>query len=298
MASGSIGRQVQTSWAMVAGSCFSIALLHAMLLTPCDVLVRNMGNVQGVACGVTKYVDDLTITLQGSVRSVGAAVWTAFDEVKTSFSGLGWALSLNKETAQGKTVAIATNSALAEELQKPAKRRGVRVVKHARGLGVDLSARGSRARASVQVKRVRAVKARKARIRWAKKHGGETRKVGRGGLTPQAAYGMKCLIATPQEREKVRAAVNFTEVGKTHSCSRTLRLAAGGLDPAHDMVAAPLFTWACAMWEHGVIPKVRHAWLRHHGTSSWEEVRGPAASVSMIAQEIGWRWPEPGVFYT
>ena len=63
VAEGSFGRRVQTSWAMVAGSCFSIALLHAMMLTPCDPLVRNMGNIQGVQLGVTKYVDDLTITV-------------------------------------------------------------------------------------------------------------------------------------------------------------------------------------------------------------------------------------------
>jgi len=115
------------------------------------------------------------------------------------------------------------------------------VVKHARGLGVDLSARGSKARTAVQTKRVRAVKARKVKILWAKNNGGETRKSGREGLTPQAAYGMKCLVATPQERDKIRAAVNLTEVGRTHSCSRTLRLAAGRLDPARDMMAAPLF---------------------------------------------------------
>ena len=298
VAEGSFGRRVQTSWAMVAGSCFSIALLHAMMLTPCDTLVRNMGNLQGVQVGVMKYVDDLTITVEGPLRLCRDAVWKAFDEVKTRFSDLGWALSLNKETAQGKTVALTTNTALAEMLQKPAGRRGVRVVQHARGLGVDLSARGSRVRASVQVKRVRAVNARKAKIRLAKKHGGETRKVGRGGLTPQATYGMKCLMATPQERAKVRAAVNFTEVGKTHSCSRALRLAAGGLEPTHDMLSAPLFMWACVVWEHGVVPKARLAWLRHRDTTSWEEVRGPAASVSMITQELGWRWPDPGVFYT
>ena len=128
IASGSYGRRVQTSWAMVAGSCFSIALLHAMLLTPCDTLVRNMGNVQGVTGGVTKYVDDLTITVQGTVQSVSGAVWRAFDEVRGAFQQLGWALSLSKRDAPGKTVVIATNAALREELRRPACKRGVRVV--------------------------------------------------------------------------------------------------------------------------------------------------------------------------
>ena len=116
VASGSFGRQIQTSWAMVAGSCFSIALLHAMLLTPCDTLIRNMGGIQGATVGVTKYVDDLTVTVQGTVQTCSAAVWRAFDEIKAGFGDLGWQLSLNNKTAKGKTVVLATNSALNEAL--------------------------------------------------------------------------------------------------------------------------------------------------------------------------------------
>ena len=88
----------------------------------------------------------------------------------------------------------------------------------------------------------------------------------------------------------------MTETGKTHSCSRTLRLAVGGLDPVPDMVAAPFFKWACAVWERGVSPALRHAWIRHHATDNWDAVRGPATSVGILAREIGWQWPHPGVF--
>ena len=235
---------------MVAGLCFSIALLHAMLITPCDTLVRNMGNLQGVVGGVTKYVDDLTITLKGTVRSVSEAVWTAFDEVKDEFGSLGWSLSLNMEATAGKTVVLATNAALREELQ------GVRVVKHARGLGVDVaSGRRPGGCKMVQAKRVKAVRARKVKLRWAKRGGGATRKVGRGGITPQAAYGASCVAVTPTERDKIRGVVNMTEAGKTHSCSRTLRLAVGGLDPVHDMVAAPFFKWAVS-YTHLTLPTI------------------------------------------
>ena len=79
VAAGSFGRRVQTSCAMVAGSCFSIALLHAMLLTPCDTLVRNMGGLQTARVSLTKYVDDLTITVQGTIGACREACWQAFD---------------------------------------------------------------------------------------------------------------------------------------------------------------------------------------------------------------------------
>ena len=41
---------------------------------------------------------------------------------------------------------------------------------------------------------------------------------------------------------------------------------------------------------------MRLAWLRHAGTATWDTVRGPAASVSLMVDELGWHWPEPGTF--
>ena len=86
-------------------------------------------------------MDDLTITVRGSNASCRDAVWRALDQVKEGFLDLGWQLSLNKASSKGKTVAIATNAALEAALSPPAATRGVRVGKHARGLGPGPEAR-------------------------------------------------------------------------------------------------------------------------------------------------------------
>ena len=66
------------------------------------------------------------------------------------------------------------------------RRKGVRVSKHARGLGVDVIAGRKPARKLVQHNRVKSVRARRVKLTWAKRGGGATRKVGKAGITPQA----------------------------------------------------------------------------------------------------------------
>ena len=78
-------REVRTSCVMVAGSCFSIALLHMMFITPCDTLIRNAAGMQGVTFGLTKYVDDLTLSLRGSTEACGRGCWEVFDMVSEAF---------------------------------------------------------------------------------------------------------------------------------------------------------------------------------------------------------------------
>ena len=48
--------QVSTVTAIVPGSCFAIAVLHLVLMHPCDCAVRRWPDLQ-----LSKYVDDLTI---------------------------------------------------------------------------------------------------------------------------------------------------------------------------------------------------------------------------------------------
>ena len=79
----------------------------------------------------------------------------------STFTELGWELSLTGGGKKGKTVAIAINDRLESLLKQEAARRGVQVVRHTRALGVDYSARArGRKRTAVQVARVRGARVR------------------------------------------------------------------------------------------------------------------------------------------
>ena len=85
VAARSFSRRGQTGHAMVAGSCFSIALLHMMLITPCDTLIRNAGGLQGVQFSLTKYVGDLTLCVRGPTDACAKASWDLLSRMAGSF---------------------------------------------------------------------------------------------------------------------------------------------------------------------------------------------------------------------
>ena len=57
---GSHSKPVRTVNAIIPGSAFSCAILHIVLLWPCDKLLQLYPSIR-----LAKYVDDLTITVKG-----------------------------------------------------------------------------------------------------------------------------------------------------------------------------------------------------------------------------------------
>eukprot|EP00973_Karenia_brevis_P058299 8115835-Karenia_brevis.AAC.1 len=56
---GSVSQAVQVISAIVPGSAFAIAMLHCVLLYPCDYIVHRWPTLR-----LAKYVDDLSVAVQ------------------------------------------------------------------------------------------------------------------------------------------------------------------------------------------------------------------------------------------
>ena len=77
---GSLNDPTRTVTAVVPGSAFAIFVLHAVLVTPCDDLLRTHQR-----CGlqanlrIDKHVDDLAVTVHGVSADAQVLVFRAYD---------------------------------------------------------------------------------------------------------------------------------------------------------------------------------------------------------------------------
>ena len=134
---------------------------------------------------LTKYVDDLTMSHRGMNRTVATVITEAVSSmVGWLENGLDFHVSKDEEGVEGKSVVLVSNASLKAALTSATKALGMRVVSHARILGVDAYGAGAARQRRTQYARLTKIKKRMPKVQFYKKYGAVTSKVAKAELMP------------------------------------------------------------------------------------------------------------------
>ena len=248
---GSVSQAVTTYAAIIAGSVFSCAILH-MLMSKWPRL------------RLTKYVDDLTISYRGMNHTVATVITEALSSmVGWLENGLDFHVSKDEKGVEGKSVVLVSNASLKAALTTSTKALGMRVVSHARILGVDAFGAGSARQRRTQYARLTKIRKRMPKVQFYKKYGAMTNKIVKAGLMPSALHGVRCTGMPPTRLKAFRTTVGRCLPGKHVGRSLTWRLAMHECDPTHTCRVEPIVAGAEAIWDEQLDDVDLHrAWRR------------------------------------
>jgi hypothetical protein len=290
---GSHSLPLQTCTAIVAGSTFSCAILHIVLIWPCDKLLTLFPSV-----GLAKYVDDVSLYMEGPCREVADVLPNATKALVDMLErGLEMPVSRDKGKGEvGKSIALASHGTLRKAMLHALGRIGVRFVANAPNLGVDVYGVG-RKTPRTRTARMAKVRARAALLKGLKAQGGKVLKVAKTGLKPAVLYGVRALGLAKTHVHTLRKITSASIPGSHQGTkSTTLRLAMYGCEVWHECTAAPIDAWATAVWDGSVSAEtLQRAWKRQQmvvGTRPRQSaVRGPAGACIQSMHRLGWKWP-------
>ncbi|CAK0842270.1 unnamed protein product, partial [Prorocentrum cordatum] len=197
---------------------------------------------------------------------------------------------------EGKTVTMASTTALQDGLAKRVRPLGVRMVRHADHLGVTTAA-GRRRRGSAFSKRASKYAARRDRIARIRRTGGRAQTIIRQGKVPSAMYGVPVMGMASSTLAHLRQSVATSFRGNTMGRSTPLVLLAEDADPSIRANTEPLVDWALAWQEVADQPDLRHQlqgewerWVYRVGRvkTPWLQVRGPAGAFAATIKRLGW----------
>ena len=260
---GSFSEGMSTVTAIVAGSTFSCAILHIVLIWPSDKLLQLWPQVS-----LSKYVDDLGLRVTGRLEDVAVDVVQVFDDLLALVEE-----PLDLEVSRGspghpggKTIALASHASLRARIQGPLRQRGVAIEGRARYLGVDHRGAGKQKGSSVRTKRARMLALRAKKLMGLKRSGGQVAKVAKTGLKPAALYGTKCLGLAPRHVKQLRTVTSACLPGKHIGRSMMLRLVP--IEPTRCTIAGPRLC-ALGRLRCGMIPHQPQCWLKLGAGSRW-----------------------------
>ncbi len=298
---GSLSDPTSTRTAVVPGSAFAIFVLHAVLVTPCDDLLRaHQRHGLHANLRIAKYVDDIAISVQGKCSDVQEIAISAFDWMECRLRlDLGLEVSLadgvGQSAREGKSVVIASSEWLRAKMASRSRARGLRVVATARNLGIQQRGFGVNKSTDVREARMRAVEAPRTRLSYAGKSGASVHRGANLGLKPAATYGQRALGLHPRQRLRLRRMVNASLPGTHFGRSLRLRLAISDAETLHESRADPINAWAAATWEEQGELVMAAAWLRQNvaaaANGAWKRVVGLASTIVAMIKEIQWTWP-------
>ena len=175
----------QTITAIVAGSVFSCAVLHIVLIWPCDRLLALWPSIS-----LAKYVDDIGLRMKGTQKDIRQQLPAA---TSCLINMLENTLDLPvSRGSKGKSVAYSSHLGLRYRLDDSLRKLGIRLVSGARNLGVDCYGAGRRTGQSVRVCSLAKLRSRARRLLHFKKNGGKVIKVAKCGVKPSMFYGARC----------------------------------------------------------------------------------------------------------
>ena len=297
IANGSHSRQMSTINAIVAGSAFSCAILHIVLLWPCDNLLRLFPTIR-----LAKYVDDISITVKGPRDLMADTAVLATRYLISALEGdLNMEVSKENAGTEGKSVVLTTHKGLENRMCSAMAAMGLRFESREKYLGIDCYGHGKRKGSYTKTKRMRLLRLRTRRMMALKKGGAEVRKVAVAGIKPSVLYGSKAMGLADGHIRALRRTISSSLAGAHIGRSTTLRLALHRADVQQACDAAPLVAWAAAIWDGTMdIAELEQAWFRQQikvGIKKrWTAVSGPAGACIMTALRIGWSWPSCGTF--
>ncbi|CAK0894743.1 unnamed protein product [Prorocentrum cordatum] len=195
----------------------------------------------------------------------------------------------------GKTVTLASTSALNAELGKRIRTHGVRMVKEEKHLGVTTAA-GRYRRVGAFSKRAVKFAAKRDRIARVRRSGGPAHKVIRHAKVPSLLYGVNVLGMADTKLGELRQSVATAMAGNAKGRSTYLTLLADDVDPGILANASPILAWA-QTWQEAeddpsLVPRLQAAWKRWVlrvglAKAPWQQVRGPAGAFVATVKRLG-----------
>ena len=296
---GLVSQPVTTCEAIIAGSVFSCAILHMLFIWPCDCLMSKWPRLR-----LTKYVDDLTISYRGMNHAVATVITEAVSSMGGWLeSGLDFHVSKVEDGVEGKSVVLVSNATLKAALTSSTMPLGMRVVSHARILGVDAYGAGAARQRRTQYARLTKIKKRIPKVQFYKKYGAITSKIAKAGLMPSGLRGVRCMGLPPTRLKAFRTTVGRCLPGKHAGRSLTWRLAMHECDPTHTCRVEPIVAWAEAVWEEQLDDAdLYRAWRRQQRLvglkPSWSKVSGPTGAIIMCLRQLERSRPHHTTFIT
>ena len=170
------------------------------------------------------------------------------------------------------------NASLKAALTWSTKALGMRVVSHARILGVDAFGVGGARRRRTQYGRLTKIKKRMPKVQFYKHE-----------------------VWPPTRLKASRTTVGRCLPGKHAGRSLTWRLAMYECDPTHTCRVEPIVAWAEAVWDEQLDDADLHrGWRRQQRLvglkPSWSKVSGPTGAIVMCLRQLGWTWPNHTTF--
>ncbi|CAK0853963.1 unnamed protein product [Prorocentrum cordatum] len=266
-----------------------IALDNMVIFGELDGVIANFPRAS-----VCLFFDDLAVATRGARLFVQHWHTQLVQELVDMFGRLDMKVS---KGAEGKTVTMASTTALQDGLARRVNPLGIRMARHADHLGVTTAA-GRRRRVSAFSKRASKYAARRDRIARIRRAGGPAQAIIRQGKVPSAMYGVQVMGLPNSTLTTLRQSVATSFRGNTMGRSTPLTLLAQGADPATRANTEPLLNWAMAWHEvanqDGLQEELQSAWKKwviRVGTSRapWQQVRGPAGAFIVTVQRLGWR---------
>ncbi|CAK0899811.1 unnamed protein product [Prorocentrum cordatum] len=261
------------TWArgIAAGSRLAPLCLKMVIFGELDGVIANYP-----WASVCFFFDDLVVATRGARLFVQYWHTRLVQALVDMFGGLDMRVS---KGAEGKTVSMASTTALQDGLARRVRPLGIRMVRHADHLGVATAA-GRRRRISAFSKRASKYAARRDRIARIRRAGGPAQAIIRQGKVPSAMYGVQVM-----------------GMGSTMGRSSPLTLLAQGADPAIRANTEPLVNWAMAWQEvanqDGLHAQLQSAWKKWalrvgRARAPWQQMRGPAGAFIATVQRLGW----------
>ena len=125
----------------------------------------------------------------------------------------------------------------------------MRVVSHARILGIDAYEAGAARQRRTHHGRLTKIKKRMPKVQFYKKYGAITSKVTKAVLVPSGLHGVRCMGMPPTRLKAFRTTIGRCLPGKHAGRSLTWRLAVQQCDPIHPCRIEPIVAWAEAVWD-------------------------------------------------
>ena len=205
-------------------------------------------------------------------------------------------MSKDEEGVEGKSVVLVLNASLKAALTSSTKALGMRVVSHARILGVDACGAGAARQRGTQYARLTKIKKRMPQVLFYEKYGAIMSKIAKAGLRPSGLHGVRCMGMLPTRLKAFRTTVGRCLPGKHAGRSLTWRLATHECDPTHTCRVEPIVAWAEAVWDEQLDEADLHkAWRRQQRLvglkPSWSKASGSTGAIIMCLRQLGWTWP-------
>ena len=251
---------------------------------------------------LTKCVDDLTITYRRMNHTVATVITEAVSSmVGWLENGLDFHVSNDEEGVEGKSVVLVSDASLKASLTSSTKALGMRVVSHARILGIDAYGAGAARQRRTQYGRLTKIKKRMPKVKFYMKYGAVTSEIAKAGLMPSGLHGVRCMGMPPTRLKAFRTTIGRACQAKHAGRFLTWRRAVHQCDPTHPCRAEPIVAWAEAVWDEQLEDADRHkAWRRQQRLvclePAWSKVSGPTGAIIMCLRQTGWTWPHHTTF--